>query len=547
MWNMDETGFLMGWANSCKVIALRGRQIVKTIPGSREWCSSIDAISMGGESTPSFNIFKGKEYTREFFQTLKKAMPEAAVGMSENGWSNSDMGYEWLEHFEKHTRRQRTWAREAQEAQEEAIEGLENSAPEELDFVPPSPKKTGFRILIMDGHSSHVNLKFVSYCWSRKIIPICLPPHATHLLQPLDLVMFRKFKKAYSDKVDDYAARGLTGVDKEICVKILGEIRPFVFTRDNILSAFRAAGLSPLDPLVPKARCVTRMPANQRPIPQPTLLSSPFNPPTPKDELTRARFGATILDPSVPAVAKEATVRKLIDFAEAVAHQNQLLVNENSDLRQHADERQARKATKRVKLSTSESVLTVEQMEEIDNKRKEAEQERVNRQLRREDEKKARDTAKQQEEAALQARKEARATAQALRKEKDKFLKEKKDAQKKAGKLEKTAADLFRKQGQSPTALEARITANKATSEAQRLDELYQQADLAHKEASDIVEKLNQANRKSSKARRSQSQFHNDVDTDEVSDLENNTPGEEEGEFFGDDLDLVGVETLDFT
>lgn len=59
----------------------------------------------------------------------------------------------------------------------------------------------GHRILVMDGHSSYVNLNFVSFCWQHKIVLVCLPPHLTYLLQPLDLVLFRKLKQAYSDEV----------------------------------------------------------------------------------------------------------------------------------------------------------------------------------------------------------------------------------------------------------------------------------------------------------------------------------------------------------
>jgi len=76
----------------------------------------------------------------------------------------------------------------------------------------------------MDGHSSYINVDFVKYCWNHKIIPVCLPPHSTHILQPLDLVIFSLLKRAYSTKVDEYAACGITGINKDYFIKILGEI-----------------------------------------------------------------------------------------------------------------------------------------------------------------------------------------------------------------------------------------------------------------------------------------------------------------------------------
>jgi hypothetical protein len=78
----------------------------------------------------------------------------------------------------------------------------------------------------MDGHSSYINVDFVKYYWNYKIIPICLPPHLTHLLQLLDLVIFSPLKRVYSTKVNEYTAYSITGINKEYFLKILGEIWP---------------------------------------------------------------------------------------------------------------------------------------------------------------------------------------------------------------------------------------------------------------------------------------------------------------------------------
>jgi len=78
----------------------------------------------------------------------------------------------------------------------------------------------------MDGYSSHINVNFIKYYWNHKIIPIYLPPYLMYLLQPLDLVIFSPLKHVYSTKVNKYAACGITGINKEYFLKILGEIRP---------------------------------------------------------------------------------------------------------------------------------------------------------------------------------------------------------------------------------------------------------------------------------------------------------------------------------
>ncbi len=54
------------------------------------------------------------------------------------------------------------------------------------------------RLLLVDGHSSHVNLRFVNYCDKHRILLVILPPHSTHRLQPLDVGIF---SPAYSKDI----------------------------------------------------------------------------------------------------------------------------------------------------------------------------------------------------------------------------------------------------------------------------------------------------------------------------------------------------------
>ncbi|OCK96179.1 uncharacterized protein K441DRAFT_509639, partial [Cenococcum geophilum 1.58] len=65
-----------------------------------------------------------------------------------------------------------------------------------------------------------------------------LPPYSTHLLQPLDLVIFPQLKRLYLSKVNKYATRGITRINKEYFLKILGEIYPQIYTLRLINSAF---------------------------------------------------------------------------------------------------------------------------------------------------------------------------------------------------------------------------------------------------------------------------------------------------------------------
>jgi DDE superfamily endonuclease len=49
-------------------------------------------------------------------------------------------------------------------------------------------------ILVYDGYSSHFNEDIVTKAISLNIILVLLPSNATHLMQPLDIAVFKPFK-----------------------------------------------------------------------------------------------------------------------------------------------------------------------------------------------------------------------------------------------------------------------------------------------------------------------------------------------------------------
>jgi hypothetical protein len=53
-------------------------------------------------------------------------------------------------------------------------------------------------LLLVDGHSSHVNMAFIDFADKHWIIVMILPPHTTHRLQPLDVGLFQPLSTAYS-------------------------------------------------------------------------------------------------------------------------------------------------------------------------------------------------------------------------------------------------------------------------------------------------------------------------------------------------------------
>ena len=215
IYNMDETGFQMGVASTAKVICgseTRDSHVKSIQPGNREWITAIIAISASGSILPPQIILAGKKHQSQWYSAIPK---EYRISMSDNGWTNDDLGFEWLqEMFEKHT----------------------------------SETAGRYRLLILDGHSSHATANFDHFCMERRIIPLYMPPHSSHLLQPLDISCFAPLKHYYGQKIRERAQNGIHTIDKVDFLSIYTKVHTHAFSKANILSGFAAAGLIPFKP-----------------------------------------------------------------------------------------------------------------------------------------------------------------------------------------------------------------------------------------------------------------------------------------------------------
>jgi 4-hydroxybenzoate polyprenyltransferase len=61
------------------------------------------------------------------------------------------------------------------------------------------------RLLILDGHGSHETTDFMYLCYQHNIHLLFLPPHTSHVLQPLDLSVFSSLKTHYRTAVSNLA------------------------------------------------------------------------------------------------------------------------------------------------------------------------------------------------------------------------------------------------------------------------------------------------------------------------------------------------------
>jgi DDE superfamily endonuclease/Tc5 transposase DNA-binding domain len=216
IYNMDETGFRIGVGRAHSVITRyrSGRQYLAD-PDNRDYITSIECICADGTALPSCLVLKGAIIQERFI--VDQLDESTLLATSETGYSNDMINIEWIAHFDEHTRLKTIGA---------------------------------FRLLILDGFTSHIEYEFIQFCNTKKIIPFTLPPHTSHLLQPLDVVVFQPLKHFHAEAIDQAVRTGDTTFSK---IEFLAAFKGFhseAFKRSTIISAFRATGIVPFCPAV---------------------------------------------------------------------------------------------------------------------------------------------------------------------------------------------------------------------------------------------------------------------------------------------------------
>jgi hypothetical protein len=72
-----------------------------------------------------------------------------------------------------------------------------------------------------------------------------MPPHSSHLLQPLDVGCFSPLKQVYSDKINSLAQYSTKKIKKEAFLPAFKAAFEKAITKDNICAGFRGARLVP--------------------------------------------------------------------------------------------------------------------------------------------------------------------------------------------------------------------------------------------------------------------------------------------------------------
>ena len=158
IYNMDEKGFLIGMVQKTKRIFIKawleqGKLQGAAQDGNRTWITLVAYICADGTSLPPSLIYPATSGNiQDVWLDDFKPDDSCYFASTPSDWTNDEMALQWLTGiFDRHTK-------------QKAGQG----------------RKT--RLLILDGHNSHININFLEWAEKHNIHIYAFPPHTTHRL-----------------------------------------------------------------------------------------------------------------------------------------------------------------------------------------------------------------------------------------------------------------------------------------------------------------------------------------------------------------------------
>ncbi|XP_055708637.1 uncharacterized protein LOC129804902 [Phlebotomus papatasi] len=213
VFNMDETGFNLAPRGELVLGRKNHHVYVESGNSDKENITTLFAVNAIGTFAPPLTLYK---YERMPISAVQSAPPNWGIGKTESGWMTGAAFFEYIANVF-------------------------------LEFLVQQNIQRPV-IVFIDGHSSHLTLHLSKFCRENGIVLVALYPNSTHILQPLDVAVFKPLKTKWNL------------IKREWRIENDGrEIRKFdiptalqkIISQDNmsknVVSGFRATGLYPFN------------------------------------------------------------------------------------------------------------------------------------------------------------------------------------------------------------------------------------------------------------------------------------------------------------
>ena len=352
IYNMDESGFAIGDVEaSQRIIDVEIPQKFQAKPGRQEWVTVVASICADGNSLPPLIIFKGENLSRQW---IPADIPnDWRFGCNTKGWTSINRGSQWLrEVFEPLTR-------------------------EKANGKP--------RLLICDGHDSHITASWIAHCMENNIIFMVLPPHSSHLTQPLDVGVFGPLKTLMASAIEPLIGIEIHQIMKAEWLAAYVKAHNNAFSKRNIQSGFCGTGIFPynpskvvdrIKPIVPSTVVVRDSTPTESttPFKESVLTSSPLN--TDEARLANAALLNELASGAQLSTPTRNYAQKVVKRSERLQVRNIIIEEQHAKLTTAVTTRKTILSGKRKVidgehiLTTSEILHKLQKAEKITKKRK---------------------------------------------------------------------------------------------------------------------------------------------------------------------------------
>ncbi|XP_044010232.1 tigger transposable element-derived protein 6-like [Aphidius gifuensis] len=212
IFNIDETCQSVDPKTQVKILCLKGqRRTGQLTTSDRNKAITVTVcVSASGHLVPPLFIFGRKKMHNKL---IANTMEGSWGTVTDKGWMTAASFLQWFKWF--------------------------------IEYTVPTIQRPV--LLILDGHASHTkNIEVSRLAAASHVTILCLPPHTTHRLQPLDVSIMKPLSDAYGEISTNMTRSGKRLIEEDIA-GMMSMAMEAAATPKNIRAGFRATGICPFN------------------------------------------------------------------------------------------------------------------------------------------------------------------------------------------------------------------------------------------------------------------------------------------------------------
>lgn len=216
IWNADETGSKQQ-EDHLYILSKTQSNIGSIQAKDKHHTTILPCVNGLGSFAPPLFIFQGTSYNAEDLKYFNHG--ESWATCTPSGFINGTIFLDWLKKF--------------------------------IDWLNTKRKKSDTHLLIIDNLKAHLTYDVLITAKQNNIEFLALPSNCTHIIQPLDVNLFKTFKSSLRNKLPEQITRLMVNyLSNQEFVKLVSEIWLDTFNIVKIKQSFELIGICPFNPKI---------------------------------------------------------------------------------------------------------------------------------------------------------------------------------------------------------------------------------------------------------------------------------------------------------